>query len=184
MTGRDCCAVTGRGPTTVTMGERKREAAQGQKLSRRQLSVDNISRPREASAGAAAAAAAAAAAGVSGAGAGGGGGDRGGDGDGGVVVRERDRTRGRDRQSAYLNRDTTGKPNRFGWRSWSSHRLSDLSAKKVFGWLREPSSGEFGQLGSGRGGGGGRWWLVQVVRRTPAVTRQTGDWGEAPEVSA
>ena len=40
-----------------------------------------------------------------------------------------------------LERDQTGKPNRFGWKSWSQHRLSDLSsAKRAFGRFKD--SGE------------------------------------------
>ncbi|KAF0311471.1 Glycogen synthase kinase-3 beta [Amphibalanus amphitrite] len=114
------------------MGERKRETPKPhQKLSRHHHSVDDINRLQVSA--------------LTSAAAGAGGGDG-----GGVVERERDRdnvpdntqdtTRDRERQSAFLNRDTAGKPNRFGWRSWSSHRLSDLSARKVLDWLREPSS--------------------------------------------
>ncbi|XP_043201151.1 glycogen synthase kinase-3 beta-like isoform X1 [Amphibalanus amphitrite] len=37
-----------------------------------------------------------------------------------------------------LERDSTGKPNRFGWKSWSQHRLSDLSsAKRAFGRFKD-----------------------------------------------
>ncbi|XP_037088130.1 glycogen synthase kinase-3 beta-like [Pollicipes pollicipes] len=37
----------------------------------------------------------------------------------------------------YLARDSSGKPNRFGWKSWSQHRLSDFSAKKAFGRFKD-----------------------------------------------
>ena len=139
VTGRDGSSVAGRGPVTVTMGERKRESASlQQRTGRHHHSVDDVSQPQATALTAVAAA-------------GGGAGGDGGDATDSDRVRLRDRDRDRDsdrdrdreRQSAFLNRDTDGKPNRFGWRSWSSHRLSDLSAKKVLDWLREPSSSEY-----------------------------------------
>lgn len=42
---------------------------------------------------------------------------------------------------AYLRGDAaTGKPNRFGWKSWSQQKLSELSSKRGFGRFKDTPS--------------------------------------------